>query len=607
MERTSRLTSIAEWTSFFLIAGALLAIQVMIGGTRMIFSLPSYCLLGIAALLLLFCLRRIRPSPSHFCLAVTTVFFAYIIGRAWFSPIPYIARSDLYSVLGGLIVYFYTATILTSATRRMFLIVLLLALAIGHTFVGAIQFRGGMNYMPISWLQRVDYGLRASGFYICPNHLAGLLEVLGALGLGMVCWGRWPFAVKLVVGYAVSLCYLGVLLTGSRGGYLSTVVSLSVFGLLSLVALRRAPGGLAWKIGALALVAAILLGVVVSYAVKRDSYLMSRAQSVFETTNMRRDLWAGALQQWHLQPFLGTGSGTFRYYGRFFRTERVQSDPIYTHNDYLNLLAEYGLVGAVGMALFLGTHLWRAMGNFSRLGPQRIAHSQQLPSNALALNLGATAAVASYLVHSALDFNLHIPANLLLMAFVFGLIANEGVLRDRDTAPRARTSTWWLLLPIFGLALLVLSVRLLPGEYFAERARALVRDQQPALGIQSALRGLKYDRQNPDLYLHLGQARNILAARMDNDAARASFRQEAIDALQTAWTIAPQEETYGLALGNTLDLSENFDEGESVYAEVLRLDPNSTSVRRYYDLHQQARSKFNRENPAPNTPDSAKK
>ena len=91
--------------------------------------------------------------------------------------------------------------------------------------------------MLIPFLQRADYGHRASGFYVCPNHLAGVLEVLGIIGLSITCWSRWPVWSKLLIGYLVCVCYAGVALTGSRGGYLSVAASLIVFAILSLTAL----------------------------------------------------------------------------------------------------------------------------------------------------------------------------------------------------------------------------------------------------------------------------------------------------------------------------------------------------------------------------------
>ena len=38
---------------------------------------------------------------------------------------------------------------------------------------------------------------RASGLYVDPDHLAGLLEVLGILGLSVACWSRLPGWAKV--------------------------------------------------------------------------------------------------------------------------------------------------------------------------------------------------------------------------------------------------------------------------------------------------------------------------------------------------------------------------------------------------------------------------
>ncbi|MGZ4982734.1 MAG: O-antigen ligase family protein [Chthoniobacterales bacterium] len=575
-----------EGLSFLLLITAFVAIQVMIGGTRMVFSLPSYALLAVVGLLSILSLRRMKPAPSMWCLSISTAFFAYILARAYLSPMPYIARSDLYSVLAGLVVYFYTACILTNARQRMIFLGCLLALAIGHALIGASQFRDGKNFMPIPWLQRYDYGARASGFYICPNHLAGLLEALGVLGLSLVCWSRLSNWIKLLLGYAVAVCYVAIVLTGSRGGYLSTTISLLVFALLSAKLVRRVRGRLFWSLGGVGILAAAILAVAVTAAVKRSPYLTNRAQNTFELSNMRVDLWNGALQQWKLEPIFGTGSGTYLYYGRLFRTERVQQDPIYVHNDYLNLLAEYGAVGAVGMALFLAAHLYCGVRTFRRLGPQRVAISQQLLSNALALNIGALAAVSSYLAHSVVDFNLHIPGNLLFMAFVFGLLANDGVSRENEPGAQWPNKWWWrFALPILGGVLIIQAVRLFPGEYCSERARMAVRDQHGAVGVRFALQGLKYDPENPDLYYRLGMARNLLGDAMDDPEARASFYREGIAALQQARSLAPREEIYALELASALDISKRFDEAEQVYNDAINLDPNSISIRRYYENH----------------------
>ena len=249
----------AEVLPAALLAGALVLIQVLIGGTRLIFSFPSYAILSGVALLTAFVFTRPKPRPAQLCLISTAVFLGYILLRALFSPIVYTARQDIYSVLGGLIVYWFVALYCTSAKRRAWVIITLLGLALVHVLIGAIQFRDGNNFMLIEFLQRVDYGRRASGFYVCPNHLAGALEVLGIFGISLVCWSRFPVWVKLLLGYASGICYLGILLSGSRGGFASAIVSLLVFAALSLLILRRAGTRLFWTVGGVAAFIAILL------------------------------------------------------------------------------------------------------------------------------------------------------------------------------------------------------------------------------------------------------------------------------------------------------------------------------------------------------------
>src|SRR4029077_509119 len=172
----------------------------------------------------------------------------------------YLARADIYSVLGGLSVYLFVSCVFTEAKPRIRFVFFLLALAAVQVLIGVVQFRRGDNYMLIPGLHRFDYEWRASGFYVCPNHLAGLLEVLGIFAISIVCWSRYPLWTKILVGYAAAMCYLGVILTGSRGGYLSSITSLAVFTIVILWLSRKSSSGAFWRIIALGSATAIIVG-----------------------------------------------------------------------------------------------------------------------------------------------------------------------------------------------------------------------------------------------------------------------------------------------------------------------------------------------------------
>jgi O-antigen ligase len=572
-----------------LFAAAFAVIQMLIGGTRLLFSLPAYGLLATMSILALLAIGRPRPQPNQFCLLSSAVFFGYVLIRAIFSPVEYLARPDIYSVLGCILVYLFVACVFTGARQRTLFLFFLLTFAIAHVVIGALQFRDGTNFMPFSFLERYDYGRRASGFYICPNHLAGLLEVLGIFALSIALWGRWPIWVKLLAVYGSGVCYLGVLLSASRGGFLSCAASFIVFLALSVWALRRSGKQLFLKIGGAAIAAAALIFIIGDVYSNKLLYLNDRVWTADDQANDNRiDLWKAAVQQFKLEPMVGTGSGTYLFYGRQFRSPRTGSDPVEVHNDYLHLLAEYGIIGALGFLLFFAAHLVNGWQNYRRLGPKRIAVSTRLTSNSFALQLGALSAVAAYVVHSAIDFNLHIPANALLMAFVFGLLANPGVTRE-SREPRLTKSliAGRVALALLGVVTLIQCVRLLPAEYFAEKSRVALRDNDPTTSAAFAVRALATERRNPNIYYYLGRAGMLEGNDASDPERRAFLFQVAMVAFEKGWAVVPRDDTFPVELAAVYDALGRFPEAEWMYDEATRLDPNYAPTRERYQTHLQ--------------------
>lgn len=576
----------AEILAVVLLATALLLIQILIGGTRLIFSLPSDGILALIALLSIFAIRRATPRPSQVCLISAAIFFAYILVRAFFSPVVYTARPDIYSVLGGLLVYWFITLVCTSAKPRAWIVIALLVLGLIHVLIGVVQFRDGNNFMLVPFLQRVDYGRRASGFYVCPNHLAGALEVIGIFGVSLVCWSRFPTWSKLLIAYASGVAYVGILLSGSRGGYASAAASLLVFAVLSLLILRRVGSRLFLLGGALTAATALVIACSAFFLIKKSDYLTERTTNALSTAPVRLDLWHAAIEEWKTAPLIGTGSGTYLYYGRMFRTDRMQQDPVDAHNDYLHLLAEYGLVAGMLFGVFLVVHLQNGWRNFRRLGPKRVALSNELLSNSLALNLGALGAVAAYLVHSFVDFNLHIPANVLLMAFVFGILANSGVPREEaDLSAPASIVAWRAVLIVAGIFLGVQSIRLLPGEYFAERARTAQRDNHSDDAIRFAQRGLETEKQNPFLYQYLASAKLTRCDSAPDTSAKIACYEDALNAFRKARELAPADRTFLVPLALTYDGMGRYAEAEWIYDEARHWDPRSIYLDEIYKYH----------------------
>lgn len=577
-----------------LFIGALLCVHVLIGGTRLVFSLPGYGVLAVVGLLSPFLHRKSLVTPNIVCWIATAVFFVYILLRSFFSAVPYLARFDLYLALASLIVYIITARYFVVPKFRWAVLIALMGVALINVFWGLLQYVRGGDVALFEFLQPADYGWRASGFFICPNHLAGFMEFIAIMSWSMVFWSRRQLWLKIVGGYTGAAAIAAILMTGSRGGYLSLFVGLCVFATLSLLALYRSSNE---KFN-VALCGTILLGalamVVIVGFVSQDVALRFRTVDIQGSTFTRWHLWEAAAQQFQQAPLVGTGAGTYLYYGRQFRNPEVQGDPGHVHNDYLELLAEYGLVGGVLFLAMVAVHVWTGGRVLFWFVTTRGSRLRRLRSDALALNIGGLSVLASIATHSLIDFNMHIPANALVAAFILGMLANPGALvpfNEKDVPRFSRVMKW--AGPAAGLWLLALALPTLPAEIYAERARTAYRDRQFAEAISFAEKGRAFDARNPYLWLYQGQSYTELAyaAGEENGGTRLAW-ENAAQAYEQGLKHYPMDKWLLLGMGEALDELGRHNEARPYFERAVHWDPNSAPVRFLYGRHLHQAGRF---------------
>jgi hypothetical protein len=174
------------------VVAALFLLQRADAPQSLVYALPAYGAIAIAAFIAAITCRC-DSLPSRLCLATTALFFGYVILRTLTSPAPYHARADLYCVVAALVVYGLLLILFTKGRNRVFLLVAIQSVALVHVVVSVVQAGFGENYsLLISSLEDVEPSERGSGLYVNPDHLAGLLEVVGIFGLSITCWSRWP-------------------------------------------------------------------------------------------------------------------------------------------------------------------------------------------------------------------------------------------------------------------------------------------------------------------------------------------------------------------------------------------------------------------------------
>ena len=566
---------------------ALVVMQILIGGAGLVYGLPADVLLGLGGLALIFVRRDKSANSMSLWVGVVTLLMAgFVIARTLFSPVEYLARWDLFLVLGALLAYFMTSRWFVRSGDRLIIIGVLAVLGLVHVGIGAIQFKQDDDFMFIPWMIRSDWDWRASGFYIYPNHLAGLLEMLCFMTLSIACWGRVQNWVRILGGYCALMCVAGIALTGSRGGYLSTLFGLVLFCGISLWAIRKVRPDRQWPMTLAALFGVALLVGGALFFMAKSASITTRVETVYDPTNMRLFMWQSALQQFQLSPLIGTGSGTFLYYAREFRSPEVQADPIFVHNDYLHLLAEYGVIGAILGAAFLMIHLFAGFRGLRKIVNYKLKPEWRSSSNELALTAGAICGVAALLVHSVVDFNFHLPANAVLGAILFAIMGTPSAdLKPVGEKPRAGGGWLAWVAPAVAVALLALAVPLLPGEYYAELSRRALRDQKYEESRALAERAVGYEKKNPNLFFYLAQARHFLTQDEKNPVTRAALFEQAVEAYEEGLKLFPKDTRLLLKLGQTLDVAGRFEDADAVYQRAIAGDPNFGNVYAYYGLH----------------------
>jgi O-antigen ligase len=173
--------------------------------------------------------------------------------------------------------------------------------------------------------------LRATGLYICPNHLAGYLEVTADHGLEhRLLEPDKRSGSSCSAAYGTIICAIGHRADGSRGGYVSTFVGVLVFAVLSFLAIRRAQRQQLW----ISAVSAIVVTIVMFASVTLCSHATIRCRPASRECftgggDARLDLWKAAISQSKMNPVVGTGSGHLSVHSpACFAPRSPKADPV---------------------------------------------------------------------------------------------------------------------------------------------------------------------------------------------------------------------------------------------------------------------------------------
>lgn len=369
---------------------------------------------GVSFLFLIYALRfyiHEKEQPALSPLLPPLAAFALIVLGQWFfraTASPYSTRIELLLLLASLIFLFLAVQVFqTLQDWRGFV---WFGMGLGF-FVSVFAILQHLTFNgKLYWFREMRYGGIPFGPYANRNHFAGFAELILPLALVPLALGKVRRERLAVVGLFAVLPIAALFLSASRGGIVSFGVQLSF---LAYLILRRRRLGKHLLAGAAVLLAALLM---VSWlGVGKILQRFSSLQPLEVTAGKRAAMRRGA---WHIfldHPLAGTGLGTLQIV--YPRYETLYDGKIvnHTHNDYLEALAETGVLGGMCCAWFLLVLLRKSL---SRL-------RQNNYSFVGALQISGMVACAGFLVHALVDFNFHIPSNLWLFLLMAHLATSE--------------------------------------------------------------------------------------------------------------------------------------------------------------------------------------
>jgi O-antigen ligase len=268
----------------------------------------------------------------------------------------------------------------------------------------------------------------ARGTYVNRDHYAGLLELLLPFAL------LYPIAIlyrernlhESPARPAIKACcvlalgtvmLIAVILSESRMAFLATLASLFVGAGLAIGVrvLHIEPSFKAslWrKWVPIAMVAVVIS---LSFVFLPTDALISRFADLAKTETISADtraqIWRESMGLAKAFPIFGCGLGGYESAFLRFKTVAPMNTVDFAHNDYLQVLAEMGIVGfTVGLLLLL-------LVLRSALRGALYGHSL----DDRMMSVACVASLTAILIHSFADFNMYVPVNALAVAWIAGI------------------------------------------------------------------------------------------------------------------------------------------------------------------------------------------
>jgi O-antigen ligase len=325
---------------------------------------------------------------------------------------PFLTRTEILRLAAYFIFFFLVAQAFRTRKDWLGLAWFVIALCFAVSLFGIMQhFTSGNE---IYWMRSFKAPVEPFGPYVNRNDFAGFVELTLPIGLALIIFRGAHKDLFPLLSLLTVVPIGAIILSTSRAGIIGLAFELGVLVLfvVNWKGTSRKRHSSRFRVLGLAALAAVLF--VAWIGVGRTIERFSNMSHPEVTLSRRISMAEGAIRIFAAHPLKGCGLGALVDVFPLYETDYDGRVVDHVHNDYLEALAEAGMLGAIcGISFLLLLY---------REGRKNLAAEQGQFSRAI--HAGAVVAVCGLLLHSFVDFNLHIPANALLFLLEVSIVVS---------------------------------------------------------------------------------------------------------------------------------------------------------------------------------------
>jgi O-antigen ligase len=557
----------------------LIAAPFLFGATRLI---DFMWIQGLtAAALILWMIRfwvrseyRILWPPLAWAILV---FLGYVIWRYTGADVEYAARQEMNRILVYAALFFIVLDNFSNKEWTQVLVCTLIFVGMGAAMYAIYQYATGSHKI-YNTPQPLAYYGRAGGPFVCPNHLAGYVGMVVPLAFGLVLMARLNIVLKILIGYAGVVMLAGAFVSLSRAGCAALAFALA--GMMTILLFNRD-----YRLRAIVVIALILIPA--AWIGSKNASAQARINKGFGTSGFGDDrfiVWPAATSMWRENFWTGVGPAHFDLRYRPYRPPltQLQARPEFAHNDYLNTLADYGMIGfglgiiAVGIFWLGVVRVWRYVRRGNDFGSKQ--------STRAAIILGASAGLVALMLHCIVDFNLHIPALAIVCVTLMAIITSHW---------RFATERFWIRPGVVGRSVGTLAcaamaawlgfntVRTVSEQRLILRAEKMPEHNEAYRDLMK--QAFATDSKNSETAYWIGSS--LRREAWNGAGAYQKQTEEAIEWFNKAMALDPYTPQAYIGVGMCLDFLDRRQEAWPYFRKALVLDPHNYYVLATYGWH----------------------